>query len=89
MTLEIESVMIMAQEVIFVQVYDYSKLLGKMRERGFTQEKLAKTLGLSECSVNLTLRNKRNFRQDEISKIVDALGIDPRSIEEYFFTHKL
>ena len=89
MTLEIESVMIMAQEVIFVQVYDYSKLLGKMRERGFTQEKLAKTLGLSECSVNLTLRNKRNFRQDEISKIVDALGIDPRSIEEYFFAHKL
>lgn len=72
-----------------MQVYDYSKLLGRMRERGFTQEKLAKTLGISETSVNLTLNNKRSFRQDEISKTADALGIKPKSIEEYFFAHKL
>ena len=39
-------------------------------ERGFTQEKLAKTIGISECSMNFSLNNKRNVRQDEISRCV-------------------
>lgn len=72
-----------------MQVYDYSKLFGRMRELGFTQEKLAKTVGISECSMNFSLNNKRSFRQDEISKISDALGISAGKIEDYFFTHKL
>lgn len=72
-----------------MQSYDYSKLLGLMRERGFTQEKLAKTIGISECSMNFSLNNKRNFRQDEISKISDALGIPVGKIEDYFFNHNL
>nr|DAW44220.1 MAG TPA: Protein of unknown function (DUF739) [Caudoviricetes sp.] len=70
-----------------MQSYDYSKLLGLMRERGFTQEKLAKTIGISECSMNFSLNNKRNFRQDEISKISGALGIPVGKIEDYFFNH--
>lgn len=72
-----------------MQQYDYSMLLGRMKERGFTQEKLAKTLGISECSVNFSLNNKRNFRQDEILKMTEVLGIPGKKIEEYFFTHKL
>lgn len=72
-----------------MQSYDYSKLLGLMRERGFTQEKLAKTIGISECSMNFSLNNKRNFRQDEISKISGALGIPVGEIEDYFFNHNL
>jgi transcriptional regulator with XRE-family HTH domain len=72
-----------------MQSYDYSKLLGLMRERGFTQEKLAKTIGISECSMNFSLNNKRNFRQDEISKISGALGIPVGKIEDYFFNHNL
>ena len=66
-----------------MQSYDYSKLLGLMRERGFTQEKLAKTIGISECSMNFSLNNKRNFRQDEISKISGALGIPVGKIEDF------
>ena len=70
-----------------MQSYDYSKLLGLMRERGFTQEKLAKTIGISECSMNFSLNNKRNFRQDEISKISGALGIPVGKIEDNSFSH--
>ena len=72
-----------------MQQYDYSMLLGRMKERGFTQEKLAKALGISECSVNFSLNNKRNFRQDEILKMTEVLGIPSKKLEDYFFTHKL
>lgn len=72
-----------------MQIYDYSLLLGKMREKNYTQEKLAKSLGISECSVNFSLNNKRNFRQDEILKIIELLDIPKTQIEKYFFAHKL
>lgn len=72
-----------------MQQYDYSMLLGRMKERGFTQAKLAKALGISECSVNLSLNNKRNFRQDEILKMTEVLEIPSKKLEDYFFTHKL
>lgn len=67
--------------------YDYSKLLGKIRECGFTQERLSREVGVSACSLNLTLNNKRNFRQDEIMKISEVLGISYGEIEAYFFAH--
>lgn len=72
-----------------MQQYDYSKLLGRMRECGYTQEKLAKSIGISECSLNFSLNNKRNFRQNEMTKIGLLLGIQTAKFEEYFFAHKL
>ncbi len=69
------------------QIYNYSKLLGVMREQGYTQESLAKALGISACSLNLTLNNKRDFRQDEISKASEILGIPVSEISVYFFSH--
>lgn len=69
--------------------YDYRKLIGRMKERGYTQATLAKKLGISECSLNFSLNNKRNFKQDEIMGTIDALDLPPSSIEEYFFAHKL
>lgn len=72
-----------------MQQYDYSRLLGKMREQGFTQEKLAKSIGISACSLNLTLNNKRDFRQDEILKIGQFLHISSDDFSAYFFNHKL
>jgi len=72
-----------------VQHYDYSRLLGKMREKGFTQERLAKCISISECSLNLTLNNKRDFRQDEMIKIGEALDIPLNEFNSYFFAHKL
>ena len=65
--------------------YNYSLLLGRMKERGFTQDKMAKEVGISACSMNLSLNNKRNFRQDEILRISALLGITGKDMESYFF----
>lgn len=46
--------------------YNYSKLRGRLRELGLTQLEFAKKIGISECSLNLALNNKRGFRQGEI-----------------------
>lgn len=72
-----------------MQIYNYAKLIGRMRECGETQRSIAKKIGICECSINLSLNNKRNFRQDEISKICNVLNVDSSQIEEYFFTQKL
>ena len=65
--------------------YDYSKVVGQMKEKGYTQEKLAKCIGISPCSLNLSLNNNRNFRQDELIKICEVLDIPFAAISEYFF----
>ena len=69
--------------------YDYYKLLGRMKEHGFTQAALARAIGISETSLNLSLNNKRDFDQDEMIRSCVALGIPIEQISEYFFTHKL
>ncbi len=69
--------------------YDYSRLLGKIREAGLTQVQLAAQMGLSACSLNLTLKNKREFRQNEIVKVAEILGIHSDEYDGYFFAHKL
>ena len=68
--------------------YNYAELLGKMREKGFTQEEMAKTIGISAVSMNMTLNNKRAFRQNEIYKATQMLEILGEDIGEYFFSAK-
>lgn len=72
-----------------MQDYDYSKLKGRMKEKGFTQESIAEIAGISACSMNLTLNNNRNFKQGEILKMRIALDIPAESISDYFFTQIL
>ncbi len=72
-----------------MRIYDYSKLLGRMKERGFTQETFAKELGISACSLNLSLNNKRDFRQKEMLRAIELLDIPSGSIEDYFFASNL
>lgn len=68
--------------------YDYAKLLGRLKEKGFTQVELAGKIGVSETTINLSLGNKRAFKQDEILGICEVLGIDLKDVECYFFSHK-
>lgn len=70
-----------------MQQYDYSKLNGRIKEYGYTQESLSKILGISATSLNLSLNNKRNFKQDEILKICEILNISNNHLVTYFFTH--
>lgn len=69
--------------------YDYSRVLGKMKERGYTQESFAKALGISATSLNLSLNNNRTFKQDELSRACKLLDIPLAQIAKYFFVHKL
>ena len=62
--------------------YDYSKLLGLMREKRITQTCLAKKVGISETSMNFSLNNKRDFKQEEIlSAFQGSLFIVIRYVE--------
>ena len=69
--------------------YDYRKLLGKMREQKVTQEVLAEKVEISATSMNLSLNNKRDFRQEEILVICESLDISLSDIPTYFFTKDL
>ena len=68
-----------------MKTYDYSKLNGKMRESGITQANLAKMIGISETSMNLRLKNKANFKQNEMLDICNVLHIPVEQVDVYFF----
>lgn len=67
--------------------FDYSKLLGRMRELGFTQEKLARAIGINESTLNSKLSNKTYFNAKEIDKICEVLNIPNSEIGTYFYSH--
>lgn len=69
--------------------FDYSKLLGRIREFGYTQGTLASEIGITESSMNLKLNNKANFKQKEIRLICKALSIPDSEIGVYFFIPKV
>lgn len=69
--------------------FDFSKLLGRIKERGFTQESLAVEIGIAKTTMCLKLNNKAFFTQPEIYAICKALNILPGEIGAYFFTVKV
>ena len=68
-----------------VTMFDYSKLLGRMRELGYTQEKLAKAIGINESTLNAKLNNKGYFNNHLIDKICEVLDISKMDIGSYFY----
>ena len=68
-------------------VYNYSKLLGKMKENGMSQDELAKSIGRNIATLNGKLNNRGCFTQRDIAAICDVLDIAPHDIPEYFFAH--
>lgn len=69
--------------------FDYSKLKGKIVEKFGTQGAFAKALGLSQRSLSFKLQGKVFFRQDEIDKSINLLGIEPADIDKYFFARNV
>lgn len=64
-------------------MFDYSKLLGLMREKHVTQETLSKEIGISSVSLWKKLHNRSEFTSKEMLTIIKVLGIvDPMP---YFF----
>ncbi len=66
-------------------MFNYSKLLGRMREFGYTQEKLARAIGLNESTLNAKLNNKGYFNNYYIDKICEVLDISKGDIGSYFY----
>lgn len=66
--------------------FDYSKLLGRIKECGYTQERLAEEIGTTKATMSLKLNNKAFFTQLEIEKIRKILRIANRKVGVYFFT---
>lgn len=69
--------------------YDYSKLKGKIRELGMTQNEYAKKIGISEQTLNFRFDNRRHFKQDEIEKTMILFNEPLEHIQIYFFTKKV
>ena len=65
--------------------FDYSKLLGRMREYGYTQETLADAIGINESTLNSKLKCRTYFNCYEIDKICKVLDISNREIGAYFY----
>jgi len=69
--------------------FDYSKLLGRIKECGYTQEELAEEIGITKTTMSLKLNNKACFTQPEIEKIRKVLRIARDEVGLYFFTLKV
>jgi DNA-binding XRE family transcriptional regulator len=65
--------------------FNYSKLLGRIKECGYTQEKLAEAIQINKGTLNQKLKNKSHFTTLELSKMCKTLSISPAEIGEYFF----
>ena len=66
--------------------FNYSALLGLMKEKGFTQEALANAAHMSHSQLNVKLQGRYPFKQTDIQNIVSVLDIAPADIGRYFFT---
>lgn len=69
--------------------YDYSKLDGKITEIFGTRGNFAKAMGMSERSLSLKMTCQRPWKDTQISKAVQLLGILQHEIGEYFFKLKV
>lgn len=65
--------------------FNHSKLLGRIRECGFTQERLAEAIGMSKTTLSAKLNGQFYFTAKEMYAICDVLGIPISEIGEYFF----
>lgn len=69
--------------------YDYSKLRGRIVEKYGNQYSFSDAMGLSERSLSLKLNGKRPWKQFEISKAINLLGLTEKDIQSYFFSKKV
>ena len=69
-------------------MYDYSRLLGKIKEKSKSNAVFSSKLGISERTLSQKLNNKVDFKQHEIIKSCQILDIPDEQIGLYFFDLK-
>ena len=76
------------KEECILPTMDYSKLQGRIKEKGFTQKSLSAAVGISESHLCQKLSGNYPFKQSDIQNICRELDINALQIGEYFFTPK-
>lgn len=66
--------------------FNYSKLLGRIKEKVGTQSTFAELMGLSEKTLSMKLNNKNSWKQPEILKACELLDISSEEVFVYFFS---
>lgn len=66
--------------------FNYAALLGLMKEKGYTQETLARSSNMSLSQLSQKINGHYPFKQTDIQKISKVLDIVPSDIGRYFFT---
>lgn len=69
--------------------FDYRKLRGKIVEKYGSQSVFSLAMGLSERTLSLKMNSKVPWKQKEICKAADLLGIPDSDIGDYFFTTRV
>lgn len=67
-------------------MYNYDRLRGRIKEKGYTQETLCDAINMSQVSLSAKLNSKTAFTQRDIARICQALDICSSWIGAYFFT---
>ena len=65
--------------------FNYSRLLGRIREKGFTHADVAKHIGIVPSTFSLKLKCETVFNAYEIMAICKLLDIPAEEIGIYFF----
>lgn len=65
--------------------FNHSKLLGRIKECGYTQKSLADAIKMSNGTLSQKINNGSCFNAKEMDKIAEVLDISPCEIGEYFF----
>ena len=68
--------------------FDYSKLLGRIKEYRMTQDDLARAIEINPTTLSLKVNNRGFFSQIEIAKTCALLKIPTDEIGRYFFCPK-
>lgn len=66
--------------------FNHSKLLGRIKECGYTQKSLAEAINMSNGTMSQKINNVSNFNAEEMDKIAKVLDISPCDIGVYFFS---
>ena len=65
--------------------YNYSKLLGRIKEYGYTHERLAGAIGINKGTMSTKINGKFDFTAPEMDAICELLDIPNEEIGKYFF----
>ena len=65
--------------------FNHSKLLGRIKECGFSQATLAKDIGINKGTMTAKLNGQSCFTTSEIIAVCNTLKIPFKEIPLYFF----